>query len=137
MPTLLIGKKITEAACGLALSAIEGAMFSCGEYTLCGLPVVNSHNLGGRDTLLPNFAVRYAEDTAESVAENVEFWVQNPIDPQEIRNGFLKLANPQKELVQDLVNTIAGKKVHLPHKLNIRCRILPHTKLLNGIRKQN
>ncbi len=137
VPSFLIGKKITEAACGLALSAIEGAMFSCGEYTLCGLPVVNSHNLGGRDTLLPKFAVRYAVDTAESVAENVEFWVQNPIDPQEIRNGFLKLANPQKELVQDLVNTIAGKKVHLPHKLNIRCRILPHAKLLNGIRKQN
>ena len=110
-------------------------MFSCGEYTLCGVPVVNTRNLGGRDTLLPEFAFRYAADTAESVAENVEYWVSNPVDPAEIRNGFLQLAAPQREQVQELMNSIAGKKVHLPHKLNIRCRLLPHTKLLNGIRR--
>lgn len=135
VPSFFIGKRICEAACGLALSAVEGAMFSCGEYTLCGVPVVNTRNLGGRDTLLPEFAFRYAEDTAESVAENVEYWVSNPVDPAEIRNGFLKLAAPQREQVQELMDSIAGKKVHLPHKLNIRCRLLPHTKLLHGIRR--
>jgi glycosyltransferase involved in cell wall biosynthesis len=134
--SFLIGREICKAACGLALSAIEGAMFSCGEYSLCGIPVVNTRNLGGRDTLLPEFAVRYAEDTAASVAENVEYWLNNPIDPAEIRAGFLKLALPQKELVQELINSIAGKKVYLPHKLNIRCRLLPHTKLLHGIRRK-
>ena len=136
VPSFFIGKKICEVACGLALSAVEGAMFSCGEYTLCGVPVVNTRNLGGRDTLLPEFACRYAEDTAESVAENVQYWVDNPIEPVEIRNGFLKLANPQKLLVQELVDSIAGKKVFLPHKLNIRCRLLPHTQLLHGIRRK-
>ena len=30
--------------------------------------------------------------------------------------------------------SIAGKKVHLPHKLNIRCRLLPHLKFLHGIK---
>ena len=136
VPSFFIGRKICEAACGLALSAIEGAMFSCGEYSLCGVPVVNTKNLGGRDTLLPDFAVRYADDNADSVAENVEYYVNDPVDPQEIRNGFLKLALPQKELVQDLVNGIAGKKVYLPHKLNIRCRLLFHTKFLHGIRRK-
>ena len=136
VPSFFIGRKIGEAACGLALSAIEGAMFSCGEYTLCGVPVVNTRNLGGRDTLLPDFAVRYADDNAGSVAENVEYWVNNPIDPIEVRNGFLNMALPQKAMVQDLINTIAGKKVFLPHKLNIRCRLLPHTRLLHGIRRK-
>ena len=135
VPSFLIGREIGKAACGLALSAIEGAMFSCGEYTLCGVPVVNTRNLGGRDTLLPEFAVKYADDTPESVAEAVEYWVNNPVPPEEIRQGFLDKALPQKELVQELVNSIAGKKVHLPHKLNIRCRLLPHTKLLHGIRR--
>ena len=111
-------------------------MFSCGEYSLCGVPVVNTRNLGGRDTLLPEFAVRYADDNADSVAENVEYWAKNPVDPAEIREGFLHLALPQKELVQDLLNSIAGKNVHLPHKLNIRCRLLPHTQFLHGIRKK-
>ena len=136
VPSFLIGRKICEAFCGLALSAIEGAMFSCGEYSLCGVPVVNTRNLGGRDTLLPEFAVRYADDNADSVAENVEYWAKNPVDPAEIREGFLHLALPQKELVQDLLNSIAGKNVHLPHKLNIRCRLLPHTQFLHGIRKK-
>jgi len=136
VPSFFIGRKICEAACGLALSAVEGAMFSCGEYSLCGIPVVNTRNMGGRDTLLPDFAVRYAQDTADSVAENVEFYVNNPIAPQEIRDGFLKLAVPQKELVQELLNSIAGRRVELPHKLNIRCRLLPHTKLLHGIRRK-
>ena len=135
VPSFLIGREICKASCGLALSAVEGAMFSCGEYSLCGVPVVNTRNLGGRDTLLPEFAVRYAEDNAESVAQNVEYWKDNPIEPTEIRNAFLQLASVQKELVQELVNSIAGRKVHLPHKLNIRCRLLPHTKLLYGIRK--
>ncbi len=136
VPSFFIGRKICESACGLALSAVEGAMFSCGEYTLCGVPVVNTENLGGRDTLLPDFAVRYADANAVSVAENVEYWVKNPIDPAEIRDGFLRLALPQKEVVQDLVNSIAGKNVYLPHKLNIRCRLLFHTKLLHGIRRK-
>lgn len=136
VPSFFIGRKICEVSCGLALSAVEGAMFSCGEYSLCGVPVVNTKNLGGRDTLLPDFAVRYAEENAESVAENVEYWVKNPIEAKEIRAGFLKLALPQKALVQDLINSIAGKNVYLPHKLNIRCRLLPHTKLLHGLRRK-
>ena len=136
VPSFFIGRKICEAACGLALSATEGAMFSCGEYSLCGIPVVNTRNLGGRDTLLPDFAVRYADDHAESVAENVDYWVNNPIDPAEIRKEFIRLALPQKQQVQELINSIAGKNIHLPHKLNIRCRLLPHTKLLHGIRRK-
>ena len=135
--SFFIGREICKAACGLALSATEGAMFSCGEYTLCGIPVVNTRNLGGRDTLLPEFAVKIADDTPESVAAAVEYWVNNPIDPEEIRKGFLDKALPQKEEIQELVNSIAGQKVYLPHKLNIRCRLLPHTKLLHGIRKRN
>ena len=135
VPSFLIGREIGKASCGLALSAIEGAMFSCGEYSLCGVPVVNTRNLGGRDTLLPEFSVKVADDTPESVAEAVEYWVNNPIEPEDIRQGFLAKAMPQKELVQELVNSIAGRKVHLPHKLNIRCRLLPHTQLLHGIRR--
>ena len=135
VPSFFIGREIGKAACGLALSAIEGAMFSCGEYTLCGVPVVNTRNLGGRDTLLPEFAVKYANDTPQSVAEAVEYWVNNPIAPEEIRQGFLEKALPQKSMVQDLINSIAGSKVYLPHKLNIRCRLLPHVKLMHGIRR--
>ena len=137
VPSFFIPREIGKAACGLALSATEGAMFSCGEYTLCGIPVVNTTNLGGRDTLLPEFAVKVAEDTPESVANAVEYWVNNPIDPQDIRQEFIKKAQIQKDFVQDLVNSIAKKDVDLPHKLNVRCNLLPHVKFFHGIRKVN
>jgi glycosyltransferase involved in cell wall biosynthesis len=135
VPSFFIPREIGKAACGLALSAIEGAMFSCGEYTLCGIPVVNTKNLGGRDTLLPDFAVKVAEDTPESVASCVEYFVNNPIAPEEIRAGFIQKAQVQKDFVQNLINDIAKKEVYLPHKLNIRCTLLPHTKFFHGIRK--
>ena len=131
----LIGREICKASCGLALSAIEGAMLACGEYSLCGIPVVNTRNKGGRDVLLPDFAVKFVDDTPESVAEAVDYWVNNPVDPAEIRQGFLAKAQPHREALQEFVNTIAGKKVSLPHKLNVRRRIFPLAKLLHGIRR--
>ena len=129
-----IGRKIRKASCGLALSAAEGSMFVSGEYMLCGIPVVNTRNIGGRDVLMPEFSRRYAEDTPESVAENVQYFVDHPIDAAEIRDAFLKAAAPHKARLQELVDSIAGKKVHLPHKLGVRCHLLPHQKLLHGIK---
>ncbi len=129
-----IGGKIREACCGLALSAAEGAMFVSGEYMLCGIPAVNTRNIGGRDILMPEFAMRHVEDTPESVAANVRYFVDNPVEPSAIREAFLKAAAPHKARLQDLVNSIAGRHVPLPHKLGVRCRLLPHQKLLHGIR---
>ena len=40
---------------------------------------------GGRDVLMPEFSRRYAEDTPESVAENVQYFVDHPMDAAEIR----------------------------------------------------
>ena len=101
---------------------------------LCGIPVVNTRNLGGRDVLMPEFSRHYAEDTPESVAENVQYFVDHPMDAAEIRAEFLKTAAPHRARLQELVNSIAGKKVHLPHKLGIRCHLLPHQKILHGIK---
>ena len=131
----LIGRRIANASCGLALSSIEGAMFVCGEYSLCGIPVVNTSNIGGRDLMLPEFSAFRAEDTPESVAEGVEHWKSHPVPPQEIREAFLKLAKEHRDCLDDLLASIAGKRVKVPHKLGIRCRLLPHQKLLHGVRR--
>ena len=129
----LIGRHIAKASCGLALSAIEGAMFVCGEYSLCGIPVVNTSNIGGRNLMLPAFAEFKAKDTPESVAEGVEYWKAHPVPSQEIRDAFLRMAREHRECLEDLVASIAGKRVKLPHKLGIRCRLLPHQRIFHGI----
>ena len=132
----LIGRAMARATCGLALSSTEGGMFVCGEYSLCGLPVVNTANIGGRDLMLPEFAAFKADDTPESVAEGVERWKANPVPPQEIRDAFLRMAAEHRACLDDFLASIAGKRVKVPHKLGIRCRLLPHQKLLHGIRRR-
>ncbi|MBQ7187839.1 MAG: glycosyltransferase [Kiritimatiellae bacterium] len=132
----LIGRKMIQATCGLALSSTEGSMFVCGEYSLCGLPVVNTANIGGRDLMLPGFAAFKADDTPESVAEGVEHWKAHPVPPQEIREAFLRIAAEHRACLEDLLASIAGKRVKIPHKLGIRCRLLPHQKLLHGLRQR-
>ena len=131
----LIGRRMAQATCGLALSSVEGAMFVCAEYSLCGIPVVNTANIGGRDLMLPEFSAFRAEDTPESVAEGVEHWKANPVPPQEIREAFLRMAAEHRAVLDDLLASIAGRRVKIPHKLGIRCRLLLHQKLLHGVRR--
>ena len=121
----LVGRRMADASCGLALSAVEGAMFACGEYSLCGIPVVSTKNIGGRDLMLPAFSVYRADDTGDSVAEGVEHWKANPVPPQEIRAEFLRLAAPHRACLDDLIASIAGRRVKIPHKLGVRCGLSP------------
>jgi glycosyltransferase involved in cell wall biosynthesis len=76
---------------GLALSAAEGAMFSCTEYLLCGLPVVTTPNRGGRNRhLLPAWSKTVAPDPA-AIRKAVEEYVNCPLDPQMIRDEVIRI----------------------------------------------
>ena len=63
-----------QAAVGLALSKVEGAMFSSMEYLLAGLPVVSTPNVGGRDL--------YFDD---------EFCITVEPDPRAVRDAVAAL----------------------------------------------
>ena len=76
---------LSQARCGLALSAIEGAFFGSSEYLLCGLPVVDTPALGGRDALYPPEFVESAEATQDGVAAGVERWKAAQPDPWRVR----------------------------------------------------
>ena len=133
IPERRIGRAIGRARCGLALSAVEGAMFACAEYSLCGIPVVTTANLGGRDAMIPGFSLFRAADTPESVAEGVERWKTHPVPARDIRDAFLRLARPHREVLADLLASIAGRRVPLPHKLGVRCSLPLLRKLRHGI----
>ncbi|MFA7231471.1 MAG: hypothetical protein WC071_09395, partial [Victivallaceae bacterium] len=77
-----IYKEINSASTGLCLSAEEGAMFVSAEYLLCGIPIVNTKNLGGRDTLFSPEYVFSAENTPESVAEGVKTLIAKKLPPE-------------------------------------------------------
>ncbi|MEX2296202.1 MAG: glycosyltransferase, partial [Dongiaceae bacterium] len=61
-----VAQWISRARVGLCLSEAEGAMRAAAEYMLCGLPVVSTPSIGGRDRILdPDFSRIVPPEPAE------------------------------------------------------------------------
>ena len=122
--------EIAKAHCGLCLSKEEGAMFVSIEYLLCGLPVVNTANIGGRDAMLPDFAVKTVPDDPDAVAAAVREFVWNAPPPEKIRAATLEIMNRHREVFRGLLNEAMAPKVFpasrkFQHKLFLRCTGMP------------
>jgi len=131
---------IAEARCGLCLSQAEGGMFASVEYLLCGIPVVNTKNLGGRDELFPDFAVKTVPDTPEAVAEAVHDFAEHAPDPERIRAATLEKMKPHREAFRSLLNAAMKPKKfpesrRFPHKLLLRCTKTPLALFRYGLRR--
>lgn len=132
---------IAEARCGLCLSQAEGAMFVSIEYLLCGIPIVNTKNLGGRDELFPEFAVKTVPDTPEAVADAVRSFAEHAPAPEKIRAATLVKMKPHRETFRDLLNTAMSPNKFpesraFPHKLLLRCTKDPFDLLRYGLLRQ-
>ena len=129
------GAKISEylglTKCGLVLSAREGASFCSSEYLLCGLPVVDTPALGGRNVLYPEEYVWSAESSQSSVASGIEHWVANPPDPQKVRKAWLDKASSHREAFRSLMRELTGHDYgRAPHKLGLRT---PHPGAIHSL----
>lgn len=82
---------INSARVGLCLSAAEGTMQSSLEYLLCGLPVVSTRSIGGRDRyFMPPFC-RIVADDPDEVAAAVARFARGNIPKQAVRNYIMHL----------------------------------------------
>lgn len=126
-----VSKLLCSSHCGLMLSPREGANFATAEYSLCGLPVVNTPSIGGRELLCPvEFRTDVPADGA-AIARAIENWVRNPPDPKAVRKAFLSLAKPHRERLYDLIEEFAGRRPSkLPHKLGLR---VPPSSVLRSV----
>jgi glycosyltransferase involved in cell wall biosynthesis len=91
---------------GLALSQFEGAMYASVEYLLCGLPVVSSANLGGRDYFASPEYWSVPEDTPESVSACVEEMIARNIEPGYIRKKTVERMQKERNKLFALVDEI-------------------------------
>jgi tetratricopeptide (TPR) repeat protein len=66
-----VAEVVNSARCGLILSSAEGANYATMEYLLCGVPVVTTRNIGGRNWWLSDDVAIYAEATPRAVAAAV------------------------------------------------------------------
>ncbi len=98
-----------QSGCGLILSAEEGACFAATEYLLCGLPVVTTPSVGGREAFFDPDYVVWTEPTPEAVAEAVQKAISLPISPQEIRERTLAKMKKVRETYCDILSSLARK----------------------------
>lgn len=103
-------EKITEiynqSQCGLILSAEEGACFASCEYLLCGLPVVTTQSIGGRNAFFhPDYVVT-VEPNENAVRAGVEAALALPISPQEIRERTLLIMETYRTAYRNLLQYI-------------------------------
>lgn len=85
--------KINQSRCGLILSEREGACFASSEYLLSGIPVVSTKSEGGRDYWYDDYNSIVCNPCANEVAEAVQFFLENPRDPETIRCRHINLSN--------------------------------------------
>lgn len=137
-----IPSEIAAARCGLCLSAAEGAMFVSIEYLLCGVPVVNTPNIGGRDALFPAFAVKTVKDTPEAVAAAVREFAEHAPAPEDIRDATLEKMELHRQTFRRLLNeAMSPQKLpedySFPHKLFLRRINTPAVLHRYGLRRLN
>ncbi len=78
---------INRARVGLCLSASEGAMLAAMEYLLCGIPVVSTPSIGGRDRVLdPRYSL-IVDPEPSAVADAVRTLAGRFYDPIAIRKA--------------------------------------------------
>jgi len=80
---------VNSARCGLALSGAEGANYATIEYLLCGVPVVTTRCIGGRNWWLSDDVAIYADDTPQDVAEAVARMIKRSPAPEAVREHAL------------------------------------------------
>lgn len=115
-------RTLCPAVCGLCLSAVEGAMFGSAECLLCGLPLVNTPSLGGREQLFPEGYFANVEPDPDAIAAGIAKWVAAPPDPFAVRSAFLAKGEPHRAVFRALFAelTDGAHLGRIPHKLGLR-----------------
>ena len=127
--TTQVIQKINQSHCGLCLSKEEGASFCSSEYLLCGIPVVSTVSEGGRDVWYDSYNSVICEDTEESVAEAVNFFMNNKREPEVIRDTHIALAKQQRTKFIEVLQQIFSK-----NEVNINATVYYKNNFINKMR---
>ena len=102
-----IAREINRARCGLCLSADEGVMRASIEYLMCGIPVVSTHSLGGRDRYYQEPYALLVADDAQAVADAVIEIGKRKLNKLAIRDHVGRLVEFERRNFLNAVNALA------------------------------
>lgn len=114
-----VARALNSARVGLCLSAEEGAMVASVEYMLCGLPVVSTASLGGRDFFFDPAFTRVVADDPDAIAAAVAELARCDLDPATIRARTLWTLRHERDKLAAVVRAIfaaagAEPKLEIP-----------------------
>jgi glycosyltransferase involved in cell wall biosynthesis len=104
-----------SAQCGGIFSKLEGACYSSGEYLLCGLPVISTKCVGGREIYYtPENSIICNPDKKSVIAAHNEF-VRNRhlFDSNKIRESTLTIMEGFRNTLTDFVKDKLEDKYNL------------------------
>tara|TARA_B100002019_G_C21274529_1_gene604527 strand:- start:4633 stop:5595 length:963 start_codon:yes stop_codon:yes gene_type:complete len=125
-----INNLLNKSKIGLCLSGIEGAMYSSVEYLLCGLPIVSTKSIGGRDVFFTENNCLIADDNAGSVAASVKKLLLHypTLEQREsIRQNAINIQKEHTKKLKDKLKKISSADINIDklykekfvHKLNL------------------
>lgn len=105
-----VARALNQARVGLCLSAVEGAMYASIEYLLCGLPVVSTASLGGRDVFFDEHNCIIVEATPEGVRRGVEEMLHRRPRPEAIRAAAIARLEEHRAVFRQTVQAIYDRE---------------------------
>ena len=106
-----VNNLLNQSRVGLCLSACEGTMYAAVEYLLCGLPVVSTASLGGRDSWFDPRFTRIVADDPQQVAAAMQDLIDQKLCPHMIRTETLIRMAEHRQRLTDL-----GQQIYAAHK---------------------
>jgi len=97
---------LNECRVGLCLSAVEGGMFASMEYLLCGLPIVSTESLGGRDVFFNQVNALLVDSTPDAVRAGMESILQRDTPPDVVRESVMGRIHEHRRRLQATVQAI-------------------------------
>jgi len=107
LPPEAVCRVINQARVGLILSEVEGGSYVTAEYLACGIPVVSTPSLGGRDVYFDASNSLIVEPTEDAVAAGVERMIRTSTDSMLISTRHARLSDEfRRRFTRDVVGTI-------------------------------
>ena len=126
IPPEKLGTILNQAKVGLCLSASEGAMFASIEYLLCGLPVLSTASLGGRDLFFDSDYAEIVDDTPDAVRSGLQALLSRCPPPDYIRQKTLQRMGEHRSVLVELIGQIFAREgMHLDAR-EAKSRLFPN-----------
>lgn len=103
-----IRKILNKSRTGLILSESEANNKASIEYLLCGVPVVSTPSVGGRDVFFDDRYCKIVNPDPEAVRNGVEELIARDVDPEYVRERTLEKIREHRARFLELVYDLSG-----------------------------